>query len=61
VAACLFGALTAGLALLAVIAPPAAAGPGGPGTFLSAAIVTLLITIGFVPALRRVLLRHAYG
>jgi hypothetical protein len=61
VAACLFGALTAGLALLAVIAPPAATGAGGPGTFLSAAIVTLLITIGFVPALRRVLLRHAYG
>jgi hypothetical protein len=61
VAACLFGALTAGLVLLAAIAPPGATQTGGPGSFLSAAIVTLLITIGFVPSLRRSLLRHAYG
>ena len=61
VAACLFGALTAGLAFLAVVAPPTATETGGAGSFLSAAVVTLLITVGFVPALRRALLRHAYG
>ena len=61
VAACLFGALTAGLAFLAAAAPPTATETGGPGSFLSAAVVTLLITVGFVPALRRALLRHAYG
>jgi hypothetical protein len=61
VAACVFGGLTAGLAFLATLAPPGATQTGGPGSFLSAAIVTLLITIGFVPALRRSLLRHAYG
>jgi hypothetical protein len=61
VAACLFGALTAGLAFLAAEAPPTATQMGGPGSFLSAAVVTLLITVGFVPALRRALLRHAYG
>jgi hypothetical protein len=61
VAACLFGGLTAGLVLLAVAAPPTATETGGPGSFLSAAIVTLLVAIGFVPALRRALLRHAYG
>jgi hypothetical protein len=61
VAACLFGALTGGLVLLAAIAPPTATENGGPGSFLSAAIVTLLIAISFVPALRRSLLRHAYG
>jgi hypothetical protein len=60
-AACLFGGLTAGLAFLAVAAPPTATQAGGPGSFLSAAAVTLLITIAFVPALRRALLRHAYG
>ncbi|HEY0716202.1 MAG TPA: permease prefix domain 1-containing protein [Streptosporangiaceae bacterium] len=61
VAACLFGALTAGLVFLAATAPASAAPSGGPGFFLSAAVVTLLVTTGFVPALRRVLLRHAYG
>jgi hypothetical protein len=61
VAACLFGGLTAGLVLLAAAAPPTAAVTGGPGTFLSAAIVTVLVAIAFVPALRRALLRHAYG
>jgi HAAS domain-containing protein len=61
VAACLFGGLTAGLVLLAAAAPPTATQTGGPGSLLSAAIVTLLVTIGFVPALRRALLRHAYG
>jgi hypothetical protein len=61
VAACVFGALTAGLTFLAAAAPPAATETGGPGSFLSAALVTLLIMIGFVPALRRALLRHAYG
>ena len=61
VAACLFGALTVGLAYLAAAAPDGAALTAGPGSFLSAAIVTLLITIAFVPALRRTLLRHAYG
>jgi hypothetical protein len=60
-AACLFGALTAGLTFLAAAAPPDASHTGGPGSFLSAAVVTLLITLGFVPALRRALLRHAYG
>jgi hypothetical protein len=61
VAACLFGALTAGLVFLAAIAPSGATQAGGPGSFLSAAIVTLLITASFVPSLRRSLLRHAYG
>ncbi len=61
VAACLFGALTAGLTYLAVVAPPTATETGGAGSFLSAAVVTLLITVAFVPALRRALLRHAYG
>ncbi|HWG14944.1 MAG TPA: permease prefix domain 1-containing protein [Streptosporangiaceae bacterium] len=61
VSACLFGGLTAGLVFLAAAAPPGATQTGGPGSFLSAAIVTLLITIGFAPALRRALLRHAYG
>jgi hypothetical protein len=61
VAACLFGALTAGLAFLAIALPSVAPQDGGPGFFLSAAIVTLLITIGFGPSLRRALLRHAYG
>jgi hypothetical protein len=61
VAACLFGGLTAGLAFLAVAIPMPVTANGGPGLFLSAAIVTLLVTIGFVPALRRALLRHAYG
>lgn len=61
VAACLFGALTVGLAYLAAAAPDGSALTAGPGSFLSAAIVTLLITVGFVPALRRTLLRHAYG
>jgi hypothetical protein len=61
VAACLFGALTAGLTYLAAAAPPSATQTGGAGSFLSAAVVTLLVTVGFVPALRRALLRHAYG
>ena len=61
VAACLFGALTAVLAFLAVAVPSAAPQDGGPGFFLSAAIVTLVITAGFGPALRRALLRYAYG
>jgi hypothetical protein len=61
VAACLFGALTAGLTFMAAVAPPDGSRTGGPGSFLSAAIVTLLITLGFVPALRRALLRHAEG
>ena len=47
--------------LLAAAAPPTATQTGGPGSLLSAAIVTLLVTIGFVPALRRALLRHTYG
>ena len=58
VAACLFGALTAGLTFLAA-ARPDASQAGGVGSYLSAAIVTLLITLGFVPSLRRALLRHA--
>jgi hypothetical protein len=61
VAACLFGGLTAGLAYLGIAAPMQVTPDGGPGIFLSAAIATLLVTIGFVPSLRRVLLRHAYG
>jgi hypothetical protein len=61
VAACLFGGLTAGLAFLALAFPMPVTPNGGPGLYLSAAIATLLITIGFVPALRRALLRHAYG
>jgi HAAS domain-containing protein len=60
-AACLFGGLTVGLAFLAAAAPATATQNGGAGSFLSAAIVTLLIAIGFGPALRRALLRHAYG
>jgi hypothetical protein len=35
--------------------------PPGDPIYLSAAIATLLVTIGFVPALRRALLRHASG
>jgi hypothetical protein len=61
VAACLFGGLTAGLAFLAALVPPTVTENGGPGFFLSAAAVTLVIAIGFVPSLRRSLLRHAYG
>lgn len=34
---------------------------GGPGAYLSGAIVALAVALGFVPALRRTLLRHAYG
>ena len=34
---------------------------GGPGTYLSGAIVTLAVAVCYVPALRRTLLRHAYG
>jgi hypothetical protein len=61
VAACLFGGLTVGLAYLGVATPMPVTANGGPGVFLSAAIVTLLVTLAFVPALRRALLRHAYG
>ncbi|HEY1675734.1 MAG TPA: permease prefix domain 1-containing protein [Streptosporangiaceae bacterium] len=61
VAACLFGGLTAGLAFMAVAVPMTVTPNGGPGVYLSAAIATLLVTIGFAPALRRALLRHAYG
>jgi hypothetical protein len=61
VAACLFGGLTVGLAYFAVAAPSAATQSGGAGSFLSAAVVTLLVTLAFVPSLRRALLRHAYG
>jgi hypothetical protein len=60
-AACVFGGLTVGLAFLAAAAPATATQTGGPGGFLSAAIVTLAITVAFVPGLRRALLRHAYG
>jgi len=34
---------------------------GGPGAYLSGAIVALAVALGFVPALRRTLLRNAYG
>ena len=34
---------------------------GGPGACLSGAIVALAVALGFLPALRRTLLRHAYG
>ncbi|MBV9795184.1 MAG: hypothetical protein JO016_14745 [Actinobacteria bacterium] len=61
VAACLFGGLTVGLTYLGTATSMPVTTNGGPGVFLSAAVVTLLITIGFVPALRRALLRHAYG
>ncbi|HEY2278203.1 MAG TPA: permease prefix domain 1-containing protein [Streptosporangiaceae bacterium] len=61
VAACLFGGLTASLAFLGLAFPMPLTPNGGPGVYLSAAIATLLVTIGFVPALRRALLRHAYG
>jgi hypothetical protein len=42
---------------LAAAAPATATQAGGPGGFLSAATVTLAITVAFVPALRRALLR----
>ncbi len=60
VAACLFGALTAGLTWASFSAANSGTN-GGPGTYLSGAIVTLAVATGFVPALRRTLLRHAYG
>ncbi|HEX4256768.1 MAG TPA: permease prefix domain 1-containing protein [Streptosporangiaceae bacterium] len=59
-ATCLFGMFTIGLTALAALVPPAATGSLGSGNFLSAAIATLLITIGSLPALRQALLRHAY-
>ena len=34
---------------------------GGPGAYLSGAIVALAVALGFLPALRRTLLRHAYA
>ena len=34
---------------------------GGPGACLSGAIAALAVTLGLLPALRRTLLRHAYG
>ena len=34
---------------------------GGPGAYLSGAIVALAVAFGFLPALRRTLLRHASG
>jgi len=60
VAACLFGALTAALTWASFSAANSGTN-GGPGSYLSGAIVTLAVAIGFVPALRRTLLRHAYG
>ena len=60
VAACLFGVLTAGLVWSSLRAANYGTN-GGPGTYLSGAIVTLAVAVSFVPALRRTLLRHAYG
>jgi hypothetical protein len=60
VAACLFGALTAGLTWSSFRAANYGMN-GGPGTYLSGAIVTLAVAVCYVPALRRTLLRHAYG
>ncbi len=60
VAACLFGVLTAGLTWVGINATSSGLN-GGPGTYLSGAIVALAVAIGFLPALRRTLLRHAYG
>lgn len=60
VAVTLFGAAAAGLTGLAVV-DPAGSGLGGPGVYLSAAIAALLVAVGYLPALRRTLLRHARG
>ncbi len=60
VAACLFGVLAAGLAFVGLNTVSSGLN-GGPGSYLSGAIVALAVALGFVPALRRTLLRHAYG
>jgi hypothetical protein len=60
VAACLFGVLAVGLAWVGINTASSDMN-GGPGTYLSGAIVALAVAIGFVPALQRTLLRHAYG
>ena len=58
VAVTLFGAAAAGLTGL-VLVDPAGSGLGGPGVYLSAAIAALFVAAGYLPALRRTLLRHA--
>jgi hypothetical protein len=60
VAACLFGVLAAGLAWVGLNTASSGLN-GGPGSYLSGAIVALAVALGFVPALRRTLLRHACG
>lgn len=60
VAACLFGVLAAGLGWVGLNAASSGLN-GGPGSYLSGAIVALAVALGFVPALRRTLLRHACG
>jgi hypothetical protein len=56
VAVTLFGTAAVGLAGLTVVAP-AASGLGGPGLYLSGAIAALAVAVGYLPALRRTLLR----
>ncbi len=60
VAACLFGVLGAGLVWVGINTTSSGLN-GGPGAYLSGAIVALLVAAGFAPALGRTLLRHAYG
>jgi len=60
VAACLFAVLAAGLTWVGISTTSSGLN-GGPGTYLSGAIAALAVAIGFLPALRRTLLRHAYG
>jgi len=57
VAACLLGA---GLVWVGINTTSSGLN-GGPGAYLSGAIVALLVAAGFAPALGRTLLRHAYG
>ena len=60
VSACLFAVLAAGLTWAGMNTTSSGLN-GGPGAYLSGAIVALAVALGFLPALRRTLLRHAYG
>ena len=60
VSACLFAVLAAGLTWVGINTASSGMN-GGPGAYLSGAIVALAVALGFLPALRRTLLRHAYG
>jgi hypothetical protein len=57
-AACLFGVLGAGLVWVGIHSTSSGM-HGGPGAYLSGAIVALAVAAGFVPALWRTLLQHS--